>query len=109
MSRPTKYKHDPRFRNISRYDYDHADFEGWRVCVTRQKLSFCKYVSDLEYGSKEASFKVALELRDLILQALREQPESPQVVIALFNERYPSPRRGRRPGSKRAAKKGGQA
>ncbi len=71
-------------KNISRYTYENTNFQGWRVAIARSGLTFCKYLSDLDYGSEEAGFRAALALRNRILAALASHPENPQEVIAQF-------------------------
>lgn len=71
-------------RNITRYTYETTSFQGWRLSICRKWNQFTKYFSDRQYGSEEAAFKAALEMRDKIFDALRETPEDPRGVFERF-------------------------
>lgn len=71
-------------RNITRYTYETTSFQGWRLSICRKWNQFTKYFSDRQYGSEEAAFKAALDMRDRIFDALRETPEDPRGVFERF-------------------------
>ncbi len=76
----------PMMKNITRYTYMSASFQGWRVCICRNGKRFTRYISDKMFDSEEHSFSVAKALRDNILDELQA---SPQEAEAIF-ERYSS-------------------
>jgi hypothetical protein len=62
-------------RNLTRFTYETAAFEGWRLCITRAGTTFSKYFSDKQYGSSKKSLaaaeKALAELKPLIDSAKR--------------------------------------
>ena len=71
-------------RNITRYTYETTSFQGWRLSICRKWNQFTKYFSDRQYGSEEAAFQAALDMRDRIFEALRQSPEDPRGVFERF-------------------------
>lgn len=71
-------------RNITRYTYETTSFQGWRLSICRKWNQFTKYFSDRQYGSEEAAFQAALEMRDRIFEALRQHPDDPRHVFEAF-------------------------
>ncbi len=69
-------------RNITRYTYMKAAFQGWRVCISRERQKFTRYFSDKTFGSEELSFEAARELRDHILAELQAEPGNVAGVFA---------------------------
>ena len=61
-------------RNITRYTYETTSFQGWRLSICRKWNQFTKYFSDRQYGSEEAAFQAAIEMRDRIFDALNRPP-----------------------------------
>jgi len=57
-------------RNLTRFTYETAAFEGWRLCISRAGSTFSKYFSDKQYGSSKKSLaaaeKALAELKPLI-------------------------------------------
>ena len=41
-------------------------------------------LSDRQYGSEEAAFKAAIEMRDRIYDALKQNPDDPRAVFEQF-------------------------
>lgn len=62
-------------RNLTRFTYESAAFEGWRLCISRAGTTFTKYYPDKKYGggkkSLAAAEKVLTELKTLIEGAKR--------------------------------------
>ncbi len=71
-------------RNITRYTYETTSFQGWRLSICRKWNQFTKYFSDRQYGSEEAAFKAALDMRDRIFDALQKTPDDPRAVFERF-------------------------
>ncbi|MGC6425766.1 MAG: hypothetical protein ACON5H_02075 [Akkermansiaceae bacterium] len=46
-------------KNLTRFTYETAAFEGWRLCMSRGGTTFTKYFSDKVYGSGEESLAAA--------------------------------------------------
>ncbi len=46
-------------RNLTRFTYETAAFEGWRLCISRAGTTFTKYFPDKKYGSGRKSLAVA--------------------------------------------------
>ena len=45
--------------NLTRFTYETAAFEGWRLCISRGGKTFTKYFSDKRYGGPRKSLKQA--------------------------------------------------
>jgi hypothetical protein len=62
-------------RNLTRFTYESAAFEGWRLCISRAGSTFTKYYPDKKFGggkkSLAAAEKVLAELKTLIEGAKR--------------------------------------
>ena len=76
-------------RNITRYTYETTSFQGWRLSICRKWNQFTKYFSDRQYGTEEAALQAALEMRDQIYAALRQNPENPRAVFERFKSAAP--------------------
>ena len=46
-------------KNLTRFTYETAAFEGWRLCLSRAGSSFTKYFSDKKFGSMKKSLSEA--------------------------------------------------
>ena len=57
-------------RNLTRFTYESAAFEGWRLCISRAGTTFTKYCPDKKFGggkkSLAAAEKALAELKTLI-------------------------------------------
>jgi len=62
-------------RNLTRFTYESAAFEGWRLCISRAGTTFTKYFPDKKFGggkkSLAAAEKTLVELKALIEGAKR--------------------------------------
>lgn len=46
-------------KNLTRFTYETAAFEGWRLCISRAGSSFTKYFSDKKSGGPKKSLSEA--------------------------------------------------
>ncbi len=46
-------------KNLTRFTYETAAFQGWRLSISRSGTVFTKYFSDKKFGGEEASFAAA--------------------------------------------------
>ena len=46
-------------KNLTRFTYETAAFQGWRMSISRAGTVFTKYFSDKQYGSDKASLAAA--------------------------------------------------
>jgi hypothetical protein len=46
-------------RNLTRFTYETAAFEGWRLCISKTGTTFTKYFSDKKFGSGKKSLAAA--------------------------------------------------
>lgn len=46
-------------KNLTRFTYESAAFEGWRLCISRAGTTFTKYFPDKKYGSGKKSLTAA--------------------------------------------------
>jgi len=68
-------------KNLTRFTYETAAFQGWRLSISRSGTVFTKYFSDKKYGGEKQSFAAA----ESTLAALRELLEGTKRV----NGKYP--------------------
>jgi hypothetical protein len=62
-------------RNLTRFTYETAAFEGWRLCISRAGSNFTKYFPDKKFGggkkSLAAAEKTLVELKAILEGAKR--------------------------------------
>ena len=62
-------------KNLTRFTYENAAFEGWRLCISRSGTTFTKYFPDKKYGGARKSLTAAEEiletLKDILNSAKR--------------------------------------
>jgi hypothetical protein len=46
-------------RNLTRFTYESAAFEGWRLCISRAGTTFTKYYPDKKFGGGKKSLAAA--------------------------------------------------
>jgi len=46
-------------KNLTRFTYETAAFQGWRLSISRAGAVFTKYFSDKKYGGEKESFAAA--------------------------------------------------
>jgi cytosine/adenosine deaminase-related metal-dependent hydrolase len=54
-------------KNLTRFTYETAAFEGWRLCVSRAGTTFTKYFSDKHYGSEKKALQAAEKSKEKLL------------------------------------------
>lgn len=55
-------------KNLTRFAYENAAFEGWRLCVSRLGTTFTKYFSDKKYASAQKALTAASKAKDTLLK-----------------------------------------
>ena len=88
-------------RNITRFTYDTASFQGWRLAICRHHVHYIRYFSDREYGGEQGALSAALEERSRVYARLAEFPYEPKKALEGFVESSPVSRRTRREKSRR--------
>ncbi len=62
-------------RNLTRFTYETAAFEGWRLCISRAGTTFTRYFPDKKFGGGKKSLAAAEqaleELKTLIESSRR--------------------------------------
>ncbi|QTN33366.1 hypothetical protein HZ994_13930 [Akkermansiaceae bacterium] len=58
-------------KNLTRFTYENAAFEGWRLCISRYGTTFTKYFPDKKFGGGKKSL-VAAEAALSDLKAILE-------------------------------------
>jgi hypothetical protein len=62
-------------KNLTRFTYETAAFEGWRLCISRAGSTFTKYFPDKKFGGGKKSLAAAevvlAEVKTLIEGAKR--------------------------------------
>ena len=57
-------------KNLTRFTYESAAFEGWRLCISRAGTTFTRYFPDKKFGggkkSLAAAEKTLAELKSLL-------------------------------------------
>ncbi len=46
-------------KNLTRFTYENAAFEGWRLCISRAGSNFTKYFPDKKFGGGRKSLEAA--------------------------------------------------
>ncbi|MEI7909043.1 MAG: hypothetical protein WCK77_05350 [Verrucomicrobiota bacterium] len=46
-------------KNLTRFTYETAAFQGWRLSISRAGAVFTKYFSDKKYGGEKPAFAAA--------------------------------------------------
>lgn len=46
-------------RNLTRFTYETAAFEGWRLCISRAGTTFTRYFPDKKFGGGKKSLAAA--------------------------------------------------
>lgn len=69
-------------KNLTRFTYETAAFQGWRLSISRSGTIFTKYFSDKKFGGEEQSLAAA----QAALGALKGLLESSKLV----NGKYPA-------------------
>ncbi len=57
-------------KNLTRFTYETAAFEGWRLCISRAGTTFTKYFPDKKFGGGRQSLaaaETALEEMKLVI------------------------------------------
>jgi hypothetical protein len=63
-------------KNLTRFTYETAAFQGWRLSISRKGAIFNKYFSDKKYGDGKKSFAAA----EAALAGLKEILDSAKLV-----------------------------
>jgi hypothetical protein len=58
-SNPVQTKRMKSKRNLTRFTYENAAFQGWRLCLSRAGTTFTKYFPDKKFGSGRKSLAAA--------------------------------------------------
>lgn len=46
-------------KNLTRFTYENAAFEGWRLCISRFGTTFTRYFSDKQFGGPRKALDAA--------------------------------------------------
>jgi len=57
-------------KNLTRFTYETAAFEGWRLCISRSGTTFTKYFSDKQYGSARKALKAGDKAKGILLKMI---------------------------------------
>ncbi|GAA5127813.1 hypothetical protein JIN84_08150 [Luteolibacter yonseiensis] len=72
-------------RNLTRFTYETAAFEGWRLCISRAGTNFTKYFPDKKFGggkkSLAAAEKVLAELKLVLEGSKRVEGKLSQTTL----------------------------
>lgn len=88
-------------RNITRFTYDTASFQGWRLAICRHHVHYIHYFSDREYGGEQGALFAALEERERVYARLAEFPYEPKKALEGFVVNRPNGGRTRKGKSRR--------
>ncbi|MBK1834800.1 hypothetical protein [Roseibacillus ishigakijimensis] len=71
--------------NLTRFTYETAAFEGWRLCISRGGKTFTKYYSDKQFGGPRQSLAAAesklAALKDLLENSRKMNGKLTQTTI----------------------------
>ena len=72
-------------RNLTRFTYETAAFEGWRLCISKAGTTFTKYFPDKKHGGGKKSLIVAeqalAELKEIVDSSKRVDGKLAPAVI----------------------------
>jgi hypothetical protein len=72
-------------KNLTRFNYETAAFEGWRLCISRAGTTFTRYFPDKKFGDAKKSLaaaeKALEEIKALIAGAKRVDGKLSPVTI----------------------------
>lgn len=85
-------KRSNHIKNITRFTYVSASFQGWRLAVCRYHVHFVRYFSDREYGSSDAALAAALAVREQVYAYLEAYPYEPKKAMELCRQELMSGR-----------------
>jgi len=51
-------------KNLTRFTYENAAFEGWRLCISRAGTTFTRYFPDKKFGGPRKSLTAAEDTLD---------------------------------------------
>ena len=57
-------------KNLTRFTYQNAAFEGWRLCISRGGTTFTKYFPDKKFGGGKKSLVAAESALEQIKEIL---------------------------------------
>ncbi|WP_411825771.1 hypothetical protein [Luteolibacter sp. AS25] len=57
-------------KNLTRFTYENAAFEGWRLCISRGGTTFTKYFPDKKYGGAQLSLDAAEDILKKLIPIL---------------------------------------
>ena len=56
-------------KNLTRFTYETAAFQGWRLSISRAGTTFTRYFSDKQYGGEKEALAAAEPERFVVLDA----------------------------------------
>lgn len=68
-------------KNITRFTYQTADFEGWRLSLTRNGHTFTKYYSTKKYGGVKNALGAAETSLEKLKNFIAVSPKTKDNVI----------------------------
>lgn len=72
-------------KNLTRFTYENAAFEGWRLCISRAGKTFTKYFPDKKHGGVRKSLSAAeaalTEIKEILNSAKRVNGKLTQTTI----------------------------
>ncbi len=72
-------------KNLTRFTYENAAFEGWRLCISRAGTTFTRYFPDKKYGGGKKSLiaaETALEeMKEILTSAKRVNGKLAPVTV----------------------------
>ncbi len=72
-------------KNLTRFTYENAAFEGWRLCISKTGTTFTRYFPDKKFGGAKKSLAAAEktldELKALIDSSKRVDGKLTQLTI----------------------------
>ena len=57
-------------KNLTRFTYETAAFEGWRLCISRAGTTFTRYLPDKKFGGGKKSLAAAEKTLEEIKELL---------------------------------------
>ena len=72
-------------KNLTRFTYENAAFEGWRLCLSKTGTTFTRYFPDKKFGGQKQSLAAAetalAELKTIIAGSKLVEGKLPPATI----------------------------
>ena len=72
-------------KNLTRFTYENAAFQGWRLCISRSGTTFTRYFPDKKFGGPRKSLTAAEKTLKQLKSLVESARKVKQVVKTLID------------------------